>query len=77
MNGCSVLRITRKADKAVHFMTENLEPGTEVHQVVDWTRRFDHMQQHSGILQMLSPYYDRILFVSSWMKMHDWIRGCI
>lgn len=48
MNGCDVLRITRKADKAVHFMKESLEAGTEVHQVVDWTRRFDHMQQHSA-----------------------------
>ncbi|KAJ8035531.1 Alanyl-tRNA editing protein Aarsd1 [Holothuria leucospilota] len=48
MNGHEVLRITRVSDKAVHFMKEALEPGTEVHQIVDWSRRFDHMQQHSG-----------------------------
>ena len=26
------------------------EVGSSVKQVVDWTRRFDNMQQHSGIL---------------------------
>jgi alanyl-tRNA synthetase len=25
-----------------------LQPGDRVHGVVDWTRRFDHMQQHTG-----------------------------
>ena len=33
---------------AVHYVEEPLEEGQEVHVEVDWSRRFDHMQQHSG-----------------------------
>lgn len=32
----------------VHYTRTPLEPGTEVHGEIDWDRRFDHMQQHSG-----------------------------
>jgi alanyl-tRNA synthetase len=28
--------------------SEKLEPGQGIHGVVDWPRRFDHMQQHTG-----------------------------
>ena len=31
-----------------HFVREPLEAGTHVDGQVDWVRRFDHMQQHSG-----------------------------
>ena len=47
----SVLRVTRNKDQAVHFLKtdeEVLQVGQEVNQSVDWNRRFDHMQQHSG-----------------------------
>lgn len=42
--------MVRKGDTAVHFVesTEPLAPGADVHQEVDWERRKDHMQQHSG-----------------------------
>ena len=33
---------------ALHFVEKPLEPGQTVLQKVDWNRRFDHMQQHSG-----------------------------
>lgn len=45
-----MLRVTRQGADAIHFLTTPLEVGTEVKLVVDWKRRFDHMQQHSGIL---------------------------
>eukprot|EP00057_Strongylocentrotus_purpuratus_P032230 XP_787006.2 PREDICTED: alanyl-tRNA editing protein Aarsd1-B [Strongylocentrotus purpuratus] len=48
INNVEVLRITRKGADAIHFVTSSLEPGSEVTQKVDWKRRFDHMQQHSG-----------------------------
>ncbi|MDO4975905.1 MAG: alanine--tRNA ligase-related protein [Eubacteriales bacterium] len=32
----------------VHFLKAPLEPGTTVHGVIDWERRFQLMQQHSG-----------------------------
>ncbi|XP_057654504.1 alanyl-tRNA editing protein Aarsd1-B [Diorhabda carinulata] len=43
-----VKKIVRKEDKAIHFISQPLEIGTSVKQKVDWERRFDHMQQHSG-----------------------------
>ncbi|KAM9336427.1 alanyl-tRNA editing protein Aarsd1 [Symphorus nematophorus] len=43
-----VLRVTRQGPEAVHFVCSPLEDGQEVHVKVDWERRFDHMQQHSG-----------------------------
>lgn len=43
-----VLRVTRQGPDAVHFVSSPLEVGQEVPVKVDWERRFDHMQQHSG-----------------------------
>lgn len=50
MGGKRVLSVIRKGDTAVHFVesTEPFSPGKEVNQVIDWERRKDHMQQHSG-----------------------------
>ncbi|XP_071479718.1 alanyl-tRNA editing protein Aarsd1-B-like [Diadema antillarum] len=48
INDVEVLRITRKGADAIHFVTSSFEPGSEVKQKVNWERRFDHMQQHSG-----------------------------
>uniref|UniRef100_A0A8D3E0C4 Threonyl/alanyl tRNA synthetase SAD domain-containing protein n=1 Tax=Scophthalmus maximus TaxID=52904 RepID=A0A8D3E0C4_SCOMX len=42
------LRVTRQGPEAVHFVSSPLEVGQEVQVKVDWERRFDHMQQHSG-----------------------------
>ena len=44
-----VLRVTRKGTEAVHFVKQSFAIGTEVKVKVDWQRRWDHMQQHSGI----------------------------
>ena len=43
-------RVTRKSGKAIHFIesAKPLTSGETVLQKVDWKRRFDHMQQHSG-----------------------------
>ena len=40
----------RAGDTAVHLLEagQDWSPGTPVTQVVDWTRRWDNMQQHSG-----------------------------
>ncbi|KAM9832683.1 alanyl-tRNA editing protein Aarsd1 [Neosynchiropus ocellatus] len=43
-----VLRVTRQGQEAAHFIGAPLEEGQEVRVKVDWERRFDHMQQHSG-----------------------------
>ncbi|EHB10751.1 Alanyl-tRNA synthetase domain-containing protein 1 [Heterocephalus glaber] len=43
-----VLRVTRRGAEADHFTETPLAPGSRVQVHVDWERRFDHMQQHSG-----------------------------
>ena len=48
--GHAVLRVLRRGTQAVHYTSEPLEEGSEVDLEVDWKRRFDHMQQHSGKL---------------------------
>ena len=42
------MQVKRKGKDAVHFLTKSLDPGSTVTSRVDWNRRFDHMQQHSG-----------------------------
>lgn len=45
-----------------------LSPGTVIHGTIDWTRRFDHMQQHTG-QHVLSAAFDRLLKVRT-MSFH-------
>lgn len=48
INNVEVLRVLRNGATAVHFTATPLAEGDSVHMSVDWKRRFDHMQQHSG-----------------------------
>lgn len=49
INGVSVLDVqTRQPDRAVLHMLAGPVSGDEVIGEVDWPRRFDHMQHHSG-----------------------------
>nr|XP_056720697.1 alanyl-tRNA editing protein Aarsd1 [Euleptes europaea] len=48
LNDIPVLRVARRGPDALHFIQTPVEPGSEVQLVLDWDRRFDHMQQHSG-----------------------------
>ena len=48
INGVDVFRVTRRGSKAVHFVNSPLQVDSEALVEVDWKRRFDHMQQHSG-----------------------------
>ena len=43
-----VLEVHSREDGIVQTCNHPLEPGTEVTGVIDWDRRFDLMQQHSG-----------------------------
>ncbi|XP_076366907.1 alanyl-tRNA editing protein Aarsd1-B isoform X2 [Tachypleus tridentatus] len=43
-----VLKVIKKSGQVAHFTESSLPEGAEVDVEVDWTRRFDHMQQHSG-----------------------------
>lgn len=48
LNGVPVLEVHIKEDRILHLCPQSLEPGTAVEGELDWPRRFDLMQQHSG-----------------------------
>lgn len=50
INGQPVRSVLRKGATAIHFVESpsSFEEGAEVQQSLDWSRRLDHMQQHSG-----------------------------
>lgn len=53
----AVLQVLRDQLTAVHITLEPIEPGTEVTVSVDWARRLDFMQQHTG-QHLLSAVFD-------------------
>ena len=64
-----VLSVIRNGDKAIHFLRSDapLELGSKVKQVVDWKRRFDNMQQHTG-QHLISALFEKFYNIdtSSW-----------
>ena len=46
-------------EDVVHVLSAPLEPGAAVTGEIDWSRRFDHMQQHTG-QHLLSAAFDRL-----------------
>lgn len=48
LNNHAVYDVRRKEDGIYHFTKEPLSEGEMVHGVLDWQRRFDHMQAHTG-----------------------------
>jgi len=71
VNGLPVKKVSRKNGKAIHFVEAGtpLACGEVVSQKVDWKRRFDHMQQHSG-QHLISAYFEKLLNIDTlswWM----------
>jgi alanyl-tRNA synthetase len=56
------------ADDVVHVLSVPIGQGTTVSGAIDWNRRFDHMQQHTG-QHLLSAAFDR-LFDNRTMSFH-------
>jgi alanyl-tRNA synthetase len=48
LGGATVVDVMDVDGEVVHVLSSPLPPGTAVHAQIDWTRRFDHMQQHTG-----------------------------
>ena len=48
LHGIAVTDVHEKDGIVLHYAAAPLAPGTSVHGGIDWERRFDHMQQHSG-----------------------------
>ena len=49
----------RDDDQVIHVLERPIAAGTSVKGAIDWTRRFDHMQQHTG-QHVLSAACDRL-----------------
>ena len=48
INGINVVYVGEKGEDVVHYLEKPLNAGEQVKGVIDWERRFDLMQQHSG-----------------------------
>jgi alanyl-tRNA synthetase len=60
LGGARVLDVVDgEDDEIAHVVDRPLEVGQRVHGDVDWPRRFDHMQQHTG-QHILSAAFDRL-----------------
>jgi alanyl-tRNA synthetase len=60
LGGARVLDVIDREDgEVVHVVSEPLASGDRVAGAIDWTRRFDHMQQHTG-QHVLSAAFDRL-----------------
>jgi alanyl-tRNA synthetase len=55
-----VIETIDEGDHVAHMVSAPVSVGTAVHGEIDWTRRFDHMQQHTG-QHVLSAAFDRLL----------------
>ena len=44
-----MIKVERRGATAVHYALGEATPGSEVDIKIDWERRFDHMQQHTGM----------------------------
>jgi len=51
LDNVPVHQVLRRGAEAVHFLKQPIEIGKEVQLSVDWPRRFDNMQQHSGNIE--------------------------
>jgi alanyl-tRNA synthetase len=59
LGGVRVLDVVDREDGTIAHLTDgSLAPGMSVHGDIDWARRFDHMQQHTG-QHVLSAAFDR------------------
>lgn len=48
LGGTEVLDVQERGGQIIHTCKDPLEPGSTVTGTIDWARRFDLMQQHSG-----------------------------
>jgi alanyl-tRNA synthetase len=62
LGGVRVLDTIDQGDDIQHVVETPLAVGTRVRGEIDWPRRFDHMQQHTG-QHILSAAFDRLLSV--------------
>ena len=59
LGGANVLDVKEQAADIVHLCDAPLEVGSCVTGTIDWERRLDHMQQHSGEQLVMGQVYER------------------
>jgi alanyl-tRNA synthetase len=81
IQGGTVVEIVEVVDSddggVLHVVSEmpaGAAPGQQVHGEIAWTRRFDHMQQHTG-QHLLSAAFDR-LFTARTVSFHLGVETC-
>ncbi len=63
LGGAAVIDVVDREDGEVaHVCSGTFKPGDVVNGEIDWARRFDHMQQHTG-QHVLSAAFDRLFGV--------------
>lgn len=48
LGGIPVIDVVDEGERMAHLLAEPVPTGTRIEGVIDWPRRFDHMQQHTG-----------------------------
>jgi alanyl-tRNA synthetase len=59
LGGARVVEIVDEDDRVAHLLASPLAKAAEVAAEIDWTRRFDHMQQHTG-QHLLSAVFEEL-----------------
>ena len=59
LGDANVLDVKEQGEEILHLCDAPLEVGTKVRGTIDWERRFDHMQQHSGEHLVMGRIYGK------------------
>lgn len=57
IEGSNIIKIVEDGEKIIHVLEKDV-PGQRIRGQVDWTVRFDHMQQHSGQHILSQAFYE-------------------
>jgi len=59
LGGANVLDVKEQGEEIIHLCDAPLKTGSTVSGTIDWARRFDHMQQHSGEHLVMGQIYGK------------------
>ncbi len=59
LGDAGVLEVQDEGDEVIHIVDRELDEGAAVAGCVDWPRRFDHMQQHTGQHLLSAVFQER------------------
>ena len=59
LGGTNVLDVKEQGEEIIHLCDGPLAIGSTVEGTIDWERRFDHMQQHSGEHLVMGQIYKK------------------